>query len=319
MHPKIYFAPMEGVTDALYRQAHHACFTDVDKYFMPFVSPTPSLTFLVREKFEFSPAQNANLPVVPQILARDSALFLRCVQMFADLGYKEINLNLGCPVGTVTGKGKGSGMLRDTAVLRVFLDEIFSKSTLPISVKTRIGFESAEEWPALAQIFQQYPISELIVHPRTRQEFYKGSVHREILPTFCQFPFPVVYNGDLFFPEDLQMLQTHLPGANAVMLGRGLVANPALARQMHGGEALRIDDIVRFHDKLYRSYLTNWPESAVVGRMHQTMKFLCSCFENSHRYQKAILKSTTAADYENAVHALFESCALKVRPGFCET
>ena len=151
----IYFAPMEGVTDAIFRRVHRRHFDGVDKYFMPFISPTKSMTFTRREQFDMSPAQNAGMPAVPQILCNSAASFNELAILLRDMGYRELNLNLGCPSGTVTAKGKGSGLLRTPDRLRELLDGIYAHPVLPISIKTRIGYESAEEWPRLLAIYQE--------------------------------------------------------------------------------------------------------------------------------------------------------------------
>lgn len=314
---KVYFAPMEGVTDEVYRRVHHACFSGVDRYFIPFISPTQHLTFTSREQRAVSPEENAGIPAVPQILTKNAEHFLWMAQALRDVGYEEINLNLGCPSGTVTAKGKGSGLLRDPAALERFLDEVFAGTALPVSIKTRIGYESVEEWPRLLEIFSKYPIKELIVHPRTRAEFYKGHAHRELCAdVLSKTALPLVYNGDLFTAEDCRALTAMYPGATAMMLGRGLAANPALAQELGGGEPLSVKMLRDFHDRLYDSYLERWPQNAVIGHMHEIMSYVMCCFENPAKPRKAMRKATTHAAYLDAVRRLFETCPLRSNPGF---
>ena len=309
----LYFAPMEGVTDAIYRRVHHAYFGGVRKYFMPFISPSHSLSFNAKERFEMSPSQNAGVPAVPQILTNSADYFIATARLFCDLGYTEVNLNLGCPSGTVTAKGKGSGLLRAPDDLRRLLDGIYAHSPLPVSVKTRIGFHDPAEWPRLLEIYKQYPLRELIVHPRTRGEFYEGAPHREACRLMDS---DFVYNGDLFTVADCQALLREFPHAAALMLGRGLVANPALAQAACGGTPITREALLSFHDDLYREYARFWPETAVVGRMHLMMKYLCSCFENSDAPRRALRRATTADAYFDAVRQLFRECPLKANPAF---
>ena len=160
------FAPLEGLTDSIFRRVHYATFSGVRKYYMPFVSPSVSLSFTSRQQRDISPAANRGVPAVPQILAKDAGLFLAMAARLRDAGYAEVNLNLGCPSGTVTAKGKGAGMLRDADGLRRFLDAVFANPPLPISLKTRISYDDAAEWPALLSLFVQYPVHEWILHPR---------------------------------------------------------------------------------------------------------------------------------------------------------
>lgn len=309
----VYFAPMEGVTDAIYRRVHHRHFAGVRKYFMPFISPTPSMTFNRREKFDMSPEQNAGVPVVPQILAGNAEAFLSLATLLRDLGYAELNLNLGCPSGTVTAKGKGSGLLRDPDALHRLLDGIYAHAPLPVSIKTRIGWQDAAEWPRLLALYKQYPFSELILHPRTRQEFYNGTPHRELCRSAPQ---GFIYNGDLFRARDIADFMREFPAASGVMLGRGLVGNPALAQQAAGGERLTPEALRSFHDDLYTEYLRYWPESAVVGRMHLMMKYLCGCFENTGQVRRMLRKARSVAEYDEAVYRLFNDCPFSGDPAF---
>lgn len=314
---KIYFAPLEGVTDGAFRRVHRATFGGVDKYFIPFVSPSQSLSFSVRENSELSPKTNQGVPTVPQVLAKEASLVVAMSRFLGDVGYPEINLNLGCPSGTVTGKGKGSAMLKDLDALRRFLDEVYAHAALPISIKTRIGFDTDEHWPQLLSLFAQYPVAELIVHPRTRAQAYTGTARKEVCADAERVsPIPFAYNGDLFTVEDCQRLLRAYPAVSALMLGRGLAANPALAQQLKGGEAVTVEALRTFHDRLYRAYAQGWPEVAAVGRMHLIMQYISHCFQDPEKPRKAIRRATTIAEYDRAVAGLFDQCQLKEQPAY---
>ena len=307
---RIQFAPLEGVTDVFFRRAHLEVFGGVECYYTPFLSPGGKASLTAREKQDIDPVLNRGVPLVPQVLCRDGELFVTLSHRLADLGYTRIDLNAGCPMGTVTAKGRGSGLLQSLPDLARLLDHICARSALPVSVKTRIGFSDPAEWEALSALYRAYPLHQLTVHLRTRKEQYGGTVHSELLPALASFPFPVVINGDLFSPHSLP------EGANAVMLGRGLVANPALARQMRGGRGLTVKELISFHDRLYTSYLRHWPEAAVSGRMHEVMAYISTVFENSAPYRKRILRSHAPEEYNDAVHRLFSECPLKENPYF---
>lgn len=314
---KIYFAPLEGVTDEIYRRVHFDSFGGPDKYFIPFISPTQHFTFSSREQKAMSPEENRGIPVVPQILTKNPEHFCEMASRLRDLGYGEVNLNAGCPSGTVTAKGKGSGMLRDKAALRKFLDEVFSSCPLPVSVKTRIGYESPEEWDALVSVYKDYPFSEIILHMRTREEFYKGRPHIELVEKAMDaFSCPVIYNGDVFYPEDAKDVASRFCGLSGLMLGRGLVANPALARALKGGKNAQRDELKRFHDRLYRRYLESWPKNAVVGHMCEIMVYMSCMYENPHRLLKALRKSKDLPSYEDAAERIFSEMPLREDPGF---
>ena len=152
---RYYFAPMEGITDSIYRRLHHAHFGGVDRYYMPFLSPTQHRALTAREARELPKADSVAFTAVPQILTKHSEDFLWAANVCRDLGYDEVNLNLGCPSGTVVAKGKGSGMLREPDALDAFLEAIYKDAPLPISVKTRIGMESAREFPRILEIYNR--------------------------------------------------------------------------------------------------------------------------------------------------------------------
>lgn len=316
---KLYFAPMEGITDAIFRQVFQARFGGVDKYFMPFVSPSSSLSYTVREAFDIAPAQNRGLYAVPQILARDALCFLGAARGFADSGYTEVNLNLGCPSGTVTGKGKGSGMLRDPDGLKRFLDQVYGNSPLPVSIKTRIGFDSPDEWERLLDVFSVYPIHELIIHPRTRGQLYRGTPYRE---TFAQaterLKCPLVYNGDLFTVQAMQEVTESFPQTAGLMFGRGLLTNPALLREWRGGAPLTLEDLSGFHDALYYAYMKTWQPLTAVGRMHVFLKYLSHSLDVPAKDVREAMKANRPEEYLDRVAEMFGRARLKENPCYSQ-
>ena len=176
---------MEGITGFVFRNAFHQVFSGVDRYYTPFLSPGPDIGIPKRDRRDILPENNRGVPVVPQILTNRAEDFLKTAELLYDFGYREVNLNLGCPSGTVVAKKKGAGFLSEPALLKNFLDDVFYGASrmmpdLRISVKTRIGVNSPEEFPPLLAMFRQYPMSELIIHPRVRKEQYKGLVHMDV-------------------------------------------------------------------------------------------------------------------------------------------
>lgn len=311
----IYFAPMEGVTDAVFRSVHCACFSGVDKYFMPFVSPTQNMVWEKKERYEIALENNAGAHTVPQILTKHADHFLWAASSMADLGYTEVNLNMGCPSGTVTGKGKGSGMLRDLKTLEAFLDEVYAHSPVPVSIKTRIGYLSEEEWPKLLELLCRYPVSELIIHPRTRKQFYKGVPFEEAyVPAFEKSPFPIVLNGDIFTPVHVQDALERHPKAAGVMLGRGLIGNPALARELCGGSMLTRDELIRFHDQLCEAYLAKGGSVLALVRMRMVTYYISSCFEDPQKPWKILRKARTFDEYLQGARMLFEEREMLPQP-----
>ena len=178
---KYYMAPLEGITGYIYRNAYSAYFQKFDKYFTPFLAPHGEKEKLThRERNDVAPENNEGLYVVPQILTNKSSEFIRVAKYLQDLGYEEVNLNLGCPSGTVVTKYKGAGFLAKPEELYNFLTEIFESLDMRVSIKTRIGMYDTAEFTELLDIFEEFPLEELIIHPRLRQEFYAGEPHQEV-------------------------------------------------------------------------------------------------------------------------------------------
>lgn len=314
---KLYFAPLEGITDGLYRRAHCALFGEVDKYFAPFISPSAGFRVTHREKRQLLSDRDSSYAVVPQLLLGRPDALDEILPRLADAGFAEINLNLGCPSGTVTAKGKGAGLLREPDALKRLLDAVFAAPHgLAVSAKTRIGFSNADEWPGLWQIFCAYPFSELIVHARTREEYYRGRTHPDALALCKGAPFPVSYNGDLFSPEDVQNIENGYPALDGVMLGRGIVANPALPRILRGGAALSMAELQRFHDALCDAYAEEMPFKALHGRMCEIMSYVCCCLDGAKKPLKQLRKAQTLSEYRSRADMLFADCALKQQPWF---
>ena len=313
----VYFAPLEGVTDSAYRRVHHEHFSGIKRYYIPFISPTQTLTLTTRELSNVSPEYNTGVPVVPQVLTRNAEHFIWAAQQLYDMGHEEVNLNTGCPSGTVTAKGKGAGMLAHVPELEIFLDEIFAHTPMRISIKTRVGYTSPDEFPRLLELFSRYPVKELIIHPRTREQFYKGTPHRDTYAqALGQTRFPIVYNGDLFTAAACRDFERDYPGTSALMLGRGLLANPALAQQYAGGEMLTKESLRAFHDDLLREYLERYPKNVVVARLREVMKNIACSFDGSIKPLKAVRKAANLAQYEDAVNRLFGECELSAVPQF---
>ena len=271
----IYFAPMEGITDGILRQAHNRIFGGVDVYCLPFHKLTESLSLLTREKRDIAPEENEGLNVLPQALTRDPGQLSAWLYYVSECGYSRADFNLGCPSPTVTKRGRGSGLLRDPDTLRSFLDRLFA-NTLPVSlsVKTRIGYESADEWPELLDLLAGYPFAHVTIHVRTTREQYTGGIHPEAFDLAVQrgIPHPV-YNGDLRTPEDVRELLTRCPAAEAVMIGRGLLADPALARRIRGGAEASKEELKTWYMTLYEGWRDRFHETLALGRIKKLMEW----------------------------------------------
>ena len=304
---QFYFAPMEGVTRSIYRRVHAELFPGVDRYYAPFLAPDGSGRCRASKLRDLLPENNRDIDVVPQILCSRAEAFLSLARQLADLGYREVDLNAGCPSATVVPKHKGAGMLADLRALDDFLAEVFARCPLRVSVKTRLGLESAEEFPAILAIYNKYPIEQLIIHARDRAGMYRS---RPDVGAFAAASrasrAPVCYNGDIFSPADLDSVCAAAPGLSSVMAGRGAVANPALFRELRGGAPLEAQELREFLDRLEAEVLAaGLSERFALARLKEVWYYVIHMFPGSAAGAKRINKSQTLADYRAAVASLF--------------
>ncbi len=300
------FAPMEGITNHLYRNAHRQCFTPADRYFIPFVSAS-GRGFKHREIQDVLPENNLGMNVVPQLLGNDAEAFLWAAGELAAMGYGEINLNLGCPSGTVVSKGKGAGFLGKPAELDHFLYEIFSRCPVAISIKTRMGMNDPAEFENLLRIYNRYPLSELIVHPRIREDLYREPVRPEGFLLAQQMSRATLcYNGDLYTPDDVRAFEAAHPEVDRVMMGRGFLMRPGMVGQLRGQEPT-LEQLKRFHALMYEGYIRLLgTEKFVMMKMKELWAYLAIGYEIGDKALKKIRKCDRYRDYEAAVEAAFQ-------------
>ena len=305
---RYYFAPMEGLTDSIYRRLHHKYFPGVDRYYMPFISPTIHRSLTHKEDRELPLADSVGFAAVPQILTKVSDDFLWAAQVCLDRGYDEVNLNIGCPSGTVVSKGKGSGMLRDPAALDKFLEEIFAASPLPISVKTRLGLEKSEEFPAILEVLNRYPIKELTIHPRVRKQFYDGTVDMDVFDYAVRNSSnPLCYNGDILSLPQAEKLREQYPEIQSVMIGRGLIADPGMLSGGTDKAALE-----GFMNELMAVYEVEFGGSRnAIFRLKENWGFLHDRFEGCDKLWKRLRKTTDAAEFKSISAEIFHTLPLK--------
>ena len=302
-----YFAPMEGLTGYIYRNAHNAFFNKIDKYFSPFIIANQSNSFKIRELNDILPENNQGLVLIPQLLTNNAKDFIHTSKKIKQLGYNEINLNLGCPSKTVVSKNRGSGFLSKKEELNMFLEEIFSQATTKISVKTRIGKDQPEEFYDLIEIFNKYPIEELIIHPRTQKDFYKNKPNLKIFKDALTLSKnPVCYNGDIFTVTDYKEFSTDFHSVETLMIGRGLLANPGLISDIENNTKLEKNLLKDFHDKIYEDYKRIlFGDKNVLFKMKELWFYMTPIFSDSAKYAKKIRKSERLYDYDEAVLSIF--------------
>ena len=306
---EICFAPLEGLTDSVFRRVHHTYFPGVDRYYMPFLSPTVHRRLTRKEERELPYADSVPFAAVPQILTKNAEDFLWAARVCQERGYREVNLNLGCPSGTVTAKGKGAGMLADPEALDRFLDAVFTQAPTAVSVKTRLGVSSEEEFPALLEIFNRYSVSLLILHPRLRRDFYEAPIREEaFLLALEESRIPLCYNGNLCTPEEIRAFSQKYPRVESVMLGRGLIGDPGMLTP--GGSTA--DTLEQYHDALLEAYLAAFGGSRnAMFRLKEHWRYLLCRFEDSEKLGKRLRKTTDLTEYRAITREIFQTLPLR--------
>lgn len=303
---ELYAAPLEGITTAVWRQAHRRIFGGADRYYTPFLSPNANRSWQAKELREITAGET---DLVPQLITNRAEHFIWGAKELQKIGYGEVNFNLGCPSGTVVAKHKGAGLLTDPDELDAVLYEIFA--ALPevrISIKTRIGRYDASEWEKLLAVYEKYPICQLIVHPRVQKLFYEGRADRALfLRTLSQTKLPLVYNGDVVSPADEALIW-----GCPVMVGRGLVRDPALLRRIRGGGAATRSELTAFHDEIFTRYAAVLGgEKNAVPRMRELWNYLSDSFRDPAPHLKRIRKAKSAPEYLSAARAILTECPLQ--------
>jgi len=306
---KYYFAPLEGLTTYIYRNLHDRYYPGIDKYFTPFIVPAAKRNFRTRELDEILPEHNEGLNVVPQILTNNAEGFLKLATELKKMGYKEVNLNLGCPSGTVVSSGKGSGFLAEPGKLDEFLYEIFSKCEIDITIKTRIGKMDREEFPEILEIYNKYSMSELIIHPRVREQFYQG------MPDMDSFEYAVdnsinklCYNGDIVDKNTYNTFVKKYPDMDRIMIGRGLISNPGLVNQIKSNKDIDYVKLREFHSELLSIYKEHlFGDINVLNKLKEVWFYMIDLFPECEKQYKKIKKSKHIEEYIKVVNEIFDS------------
>lgn len=319
MERRIYLAPMEGITGYIYRNAHRKYFKKADCYMTPFIATNQKGSLKTRDRDEVLPEHNQGMHLVPQILSNKSLDFIQLVQRLRDdYGYEEVNLNLGCPSRTVVTKKKGSGFLAYPEELDRFLDEIYSGVDVKISIKTRIGYENPDEFYRLVEIYQRYPLSELIIHPRVQKDFYGNVPDQELffeIASWCKFP--VCYNGDIFNAGRLERFEKEHSDIKRIMIGRGLIANPGLVDERDNGMVPDKSAYYGFINDICEAYYERVSgDKNVLFKLKEIWGYMIRIFSNNEKYWKKIRKSGSLSEYKIAVDQLFEEQEILQGAGF---
>lgn len=304
----LYFAPLEGITTYIYRNTHAAFFGGCDAYYAPFITPTDNEKLSAKSLRDILPERNDGLNLKVQVLTNTSTAFFKFTDKIKNLGYSEVNINLGCPSNTVCKKGRGAAFLRDTDGLDRFLYEIFCANDIKVSIKTRIGYTSSDEMDKLLEIYNKYPLSLLIIHPRTRDAMYKGVPDMAAFAAACiHSQHELCYNGNIYSVSDYKCIPALSPKITSVMIGRGAIANPAIFREIKGGARLTTDELLTFTDTLianYNSVLKS--DTYTLHKLKEIWIYAIDNYPNEKKIAKALRKSTKLGDFRKALDHLPE-------------
>ena len=321
---QLYLAPLEGITTMTYRRVYERNFGGVDRYFTPFIV---NKKMGAREIEGILPENNPGVTLIPQIMSNRADDFIQVSKEIATYGYDTVNLNLGCPSGTVVSKKRGAGFLAYPDELDAFLSEVYEKCPIKISIKTRIGLEDEQEWENLLSIYEKYPMEELIIHPRLRTDYYKAPIRMDAFAKAVeQIKVPLCYNGEINSVEDAIRIKEQFPQIDRMMIGRGVLRYPHLfikirdAFDAESGDAGAVGQTERivmsqdalkkcirtYHDELLEEYrvIMSGDRNALF-KMKEIWTYLGESFEDADKYLKKIKKANHLADYKVAVNELF--------------
>ena len=309
---KIYTAPFQGITGQVFRAYYAKHFRGVDKLFTPyFASINNEKRLPERKTVELSHLNESGIPIIPQILSKDSNEIIRFAKLIEQLGFSELNWNLGCPYPQVANKKRGSGILLYPAIVAEILEKVFTEINIKFSIKCRTGYFSPDEIDALVPVFNRFPLSELIIHPRIGRQLYSGLAdHKKFAHIEKQLKMPVVYNGDIFTKDDFNRLQVQFPSVTHWMIGRGILSDPFLPARIKG-LSLPADEkkhLLSFVEDLYLSYRHSTNDSpATIGFMKEYWRYLSESFEYPHKVLRKIKKTRNFDEYEEVVASVFSN------------
>lgn len=319
---KLSLGPFQGITDAPFRNVFKQHFDGIDKYYTPFFTGIQKDHAKNLQTEEIDPSCNDIDTLTPQILSTDAEEILRFATQCKQLGYKAINLNMGCPFPRVANKKRGSGLLPYPEKVNEIFERVFESIEVDFSVKCRLGYFNPEEIYPMIEVFNRFPLSELIIHPRIGKQLYKGEAdiekYKELMPLIKA---PLVYNGDIVSKESFDKIEKTLNCGNSTvtvnefMLGRGLLANPFLAEDIKGIGA-QGDRKTRLHEyaiALYEDRLRHAGGSPkVLGRMKELWSYLMNSFDDPQNVWRKIKKLNALKDYENAVEEIFKEMEITI-------
>ena len=311
-HPVICLAPLQGMTDRIYRNLFPLYFHGVDLAIAPFISASKKMKPDNNLLRDFSPDRNTGIPTIPQIMGSQPDDFTMIANRLHDMGYGTINWNLGCPFRMVVKKGRGAGMLCYPDRVESFLEKAMPGLKPKLSIKLRIGLKYPDDALELIPIFNRYPLTELIIHPRTGVQMYEGDVDLDMFEQCLHLSkHRVVYNGDINSLEKLEKLADRFGTVNRWMIGRGLIGNPFLAEKIKFHTEKPYPEKVKimraFHDHLFAEYSAMLSGPAhITNKMKEIWTYMAGFSENGEKIRKQINKTHHRDHYVDVVNHVFD-------------
>jgi len=296
-------APLQGYTDYAFRQAFCSLFGTPDAAFSPFIETHKPDHRAYRDVL---PERNQGYRLVPQILGNNALEMQPVIAHLHEMGYPDINWNLGCPYPMVTKKQMGAGLLPHPQQIDQILNELFNNQSLKLSVKMRLGLTSPDDWKALLPVLNRYPLTEVIIHGRTASQMYKGEVNEtSFMEMARQLSHPVCYNGNINTLEQFQSVSQRMPFITRWMLGRGLIANPLLINEIKTNCKAMTDEvktaIFKLHDQLlYQNSIRLSGESHLMYKMKPYWEYFAQSLTGCEKGLKKIKKSWNLDTYKIA-------------------
>lgn len=303
---QLYLAPLQGLTDWIFRESYAEHIGQFDKTFTPFVRMLGAEFYRPSQCNDLFPAHNTFQKPVPQFMGNTAESFKRFEELCYEHGYAEANINMGCPYPMVTGKRMGAGLLAHPAEVNQLLEGIFAETKLKISIKCRLGQENSSEFEQLVPVFNAFPLEEIIIHPRVGKQQYKGEADTEAFARYAkQLNKPVCYNGDILNAADVARIQELAPQVDRLMIGRGILQNPFLLAEIRQQELTlteKIPMLRNFHLAIIEHCKQKYSgDLHMLKRLEELWEFHAKGFENGHKIYKLVKKSKTLAQYEAVV------------------
>lgn len=311
---EVSFAPLEGITGKIFRRIYNENFKGVDYYYTPFITPKEKYGLDKKDLLELDWVGNGGINLIPQVLTNRAESFNLVAERLIFLGYNTINLNLGCPSGTVVAKKKGAGALTPSTLLPLLdgISEFSIKRGFKLSIKTRIGIENRDEFEDILNIYKRFPIYELIIHPRTRREFYRGSVdmkaYLQALKVFDKMDIKLCFNGDLYSLDRISDCEKTVGKLKNIMIGRGFLMNPFLVEEISGTYEKNLNRLRKFLDELFLAYSqesTN--KNLPLMKLKEIWQYLAQGLDINQAQIKNIKKAIDEAEYKAAINLVFSN------------